>query len=125
MVLVIIIFKKTRSTIEMFFQYVNETQTVVLFKLYTQDQYFVQLHYHEKDGQEFRNMFTNLTKDEDVTTRVSFFSNMWKDLQLRGVEDYMYDRLYRWFVDAQLLDQPEELKIVDTSFPSLPTLEKW
>lgn len=99
----------------MFFQYVNETQTVVLFKLFTQDQYFVQLHYHEKDGQEFRNMFTNLKKDEDVSIRISFFTAMWKDLQMRGVDEYMYDRLYRWFVDSQLLDNPEELLIEDAS----------
>lgn len=99
----------------MFFQYVNETQTVVLFKLFTQDQYFVQLHYHEKDGQEFRNMFTNLKKDEDVSIRISFFTAMWKDLQMRGVDEYMYDRLYRWFVDSQLLDNPAELLIEDAS----------
>lgn len=108
----------------MFFQYVNETQTVVLFKLYTQDQYFVQLHYHEKDGQEFRNMFTNLTKDEDVSVRISFFNNMWKDLQMRGVDDYIYDRLYRWFVDAQLLEPVEELKTFDASLSNIEQLEK-
>lgn len=88
----------------MFFQYVQETQTVVLFHLFTQDQYFVQLHYHEKDGQEFRNMFSNVTVNDSSEFRTGFFNALWKDLQLRGVPDYVYDRLYRWFVDSQLVD---------------------
>jgi hypothetical protein len=88
----------------MFFQYVNETQTVVLFHLFTYQQWFVQLHYHEKDGQEFRNMFSNLTSEDDIETRKTFFSLLWTDLQQRGVPDYMYDRIYRWFQDSSLLE---------------------
>ena len=87
----------------MFFQYINETQTVVFFHIYTQDSYFVQLHYHEKDGEEFRNMFTNL-KTESYDVRHDFFNKLWQDLQQRSVPDYMYDRLHRWFIDALILE---------------------
>jgi hypothetical protein len=88
----------------MFFQFINETQTVVLFHLFTSDQWFVQLHYHEKDGQEFRNMFSNVSANETPEFRKQFFDLLWLDLQQRGVPDYMYDRLYRWFIDSSLLD---------------------
>jgi hypothetical protein len=88
----------------MFFEYINETQTVVLFHLYTKEAYFVQLHYHEKDGEEFRNMFTNLTQSEPSSVRSEFFNTLWQDLQKRGVPDYMHDRLYRWFIDTLILD---------------------
>lgn len=89
----------------MFYQYVAETQTSVLFCLFTQDECFAQMHYHsfeQEEGKEWRNLYTNLSLF-DESRRVEFFRALWEHLEQHGVPEYMRARLNSWFQAAYLI----------------------